>query len=60
MMRLLQFFKTKTKPILLARWKLKYDEKMINDCVFWANVDHCGCCTIQKNDNDEYYFPFLL
>jgi len=45
-------------PIILGRWKLKYEEQQINKCVLWANEDNCGCCDIDFND--EYYLPYFL
>lgn len=52
-------------PIILGRWKLKYEEQQINKCVLWANEDNCGCCDIDipkfNNDfSDDYYLPYFL
>lgn len=52
-------------PIVLGRWKLKYEEQQINKCVLWANQDNCGCCEIDlpKFDEtlgDDYYLPYFL
>jgi hypothetical protein len=34
--------------IMLGRWKITYEPKMIHSKVDWANVDHCGCCGINN------------
>ena len=52
-------------PIILGRWKLKYEEQQINKCVLWANEDNCGCCEINfqkfdENMGDDYYLPYFL
>ncbi len=52
-------------PIILGRWKLKYEEKQIGKCVLWANQDNCGCCEIDlhkfnENIDDDYYLPYFL
>jgi len=58
---LIRFPKKPKYPILLGRWNLKYDEKMINRTVYLANEDHCGCCHIEIDyKKDEYYYPFIL
>ena len=50
----------KNNPIYLGRWSLKYDERIVNRIVYLANEDHCGCCEIKYEKNDEYYYPFVL
>lgn len=55
----------KQAPIILGRWKLKYEEQQINKCVLWANEDNCGCCEIDlpkidENMGDDYYLPYFL
>ena len=52
-------------PIILGRWKLKYEEQQINRCVLWANEDNCGCCQIDlpkfdENIDDDYYLPYIM
>ena len=39
-------WRSRQPPIILGRWKLKYEEQQINRCVLWANEDNCGCCEI--------------
>jgi hypothetical protein len=46
--------------IYLGRWNLKYDDSIINRVVRMANEDHCGCCHIKYNSEEEkYYLPFV-
>ena len=63
----LNALRTRQTPIILGRWKLKYEEQQINKCVLWANEDNCGCCEIDlpkfnQNlvDSDDYYLPYFL
>lgn len=39
--------KTQTQP-LLGRWKINYDQKVIQSKIYWSNVDHCGCCHLKQ------------
>lgn len=45
--------------INLGRWNLKYDEKILQRIVYLANEDHCGCCEVKYNKEDDYYVPFV-
>jgi len=29
---------------MIGRWNLDYDNTIQNRKVYWANMDHCGCC----------------
>ena len=31
-------------PVVLGRWGIQYDPRIIDCKVFQANEDHCGCC----------------
>lgn len=63
-----QFFTSlfvKPAPIFWGRWKLKYDEKQINQCVLWANKDNCGCSKIEESIidedvSDDFYLPYIM
>lgn len=57
---LTHFFGLSRQQINLGRWSLKYDEKILNRIVYFANEDHCGCCEVKKNNEDEYYLPFVF
>lgn len=35
-------------PVVLGRWGIQYDPKVIDCKVFQANEDHCGCCVVEK------------
>lgn len=30
--------------VMIGRWNLDYDNTIQNRKVYWANMDHCGCC----------------
>jgi hypothetical protein len=52
--------------IMVGRWNLDYDNTIQNRKVYWANMDHCGCCD-QKNvikvthdDSEEYILPYVM
>ena len=52
-------------PVFLGRWKLKYEDQQINQCVLWANEDNCGCCDIEppifnEDVRDEFYLPYVI
>jgi len=59
-------------PVVLGRWGIQYDPKIIECKVFQANEDHCGCCVapkkevaVAKNSGDdekleEYLLPYVL
>jgi hypothetical protein len=60
----------KQPTVILGRWALQYDQRMIDCKVFQANEDHCGCCAtvaIVSVDNnvkvdekeDEYLMPYV-
>lgn len=57
--------------LMMGRWNLEYDNTMQNRKVYWANMDHCGCCdqkiitvkveqTHNDNDSDEYILPYVM
>lgn len=35
---------TKKNETMTGRWNLDYDHARQNRKVYWANMDHCGCC----------------
>ncbi len=53
--------------VILGRWALQYDQRIIDYKVFQANEDHCGCCATVSLDNkvnmyekeDEYLVPYV-
>lgn len=52
--------------MMVGRWNLDYDNTIQNRKVYWANMDHCGCCD-QKNvikvthdDSEEYILPYVM
>jgi hypothetical protein len=62
-------------PVVLGRWGIQYDPRIIDCKVFQANEDHCGCCvdvaankgrneTLEKRIHDEkteeYLLPYIL
>ena len=52
-------------PVFLGRWKLKYEDQQINQCVLWANEDNCGCCEIEpqlfnEDVSDDFYLPYII
>ena len=52
-------------PVFLGRWKLKYEDQQINQCVIWANKDNCGCCEIEpqlfnEDVSDDFYLPYII
>lgn len=53
MLSLLQSFITRVVPVsgqrqavVLGRWGIQYDPRIIDCKVFQANEDHCGCCAV--------------
>lgn len=47
MLPLFRFALTKknlNNSIMMGRWNLDYDNMIQNRKVYWANMDHCGCC----------------
>jgi hypothetical protein len=56
---------------MVGRWNLDYDNTTQNRKVYWANMDHCGCCD-QKivtekvkvahahYDSEEYILPYVM
>lgn len=59
--------KNQNNNVMIGRWNLDYDNTIQNRKVYWANMDHCGCCdrivsvvTVaaeNHNDSDEYILP---
>ena len=57
--------------MMVGRWNLEYDNAIQNRKVYWANMDHCGCCD-QKNvikvtridsdqtESEEYILPYFM
>lgn len=35
-----------TQAVVLGRWGIQYDPRIIDCKVFQANEDHCGCCGV--------------
>jgi hypothetical protein len=69
--RRIPFIKKNQNNIVMGRWNLEYDNTMQNRKVYWANMDHCGCChhqiitvkvahTHNDNDSDEYILPYIM
>jgi hypothetical protein len=65
----------KTKPsILLGRWSVQYDQRIIDQKINQANEDHCGCCVTESTETkatslakktrdekrDEYLLPYVM
>jgi hypothetical protein len=38
---------------MTGRWNLDYDNTIQNRKVYWANMDHCGCCDTVAKINIE-------
>lgn len=56
-------FSNPRNRIILGRWKIHHDEKILGRIVYLANEDHCGCCEIKEEFTKEnicYYTPFCL
>jgi hypothetical protein len=60
MLSLLRSFITRVVPIpvsgqrqtvVLGRWGIQYDPRIIDCKVFQANEDHCGCCGVPKKED---------
>lgn len=62
-------------PLVLGRWGIHYDPRIIDCKVFQANEDHCGCCVdviadksrnealakrIHDEKNEEYLLPYIV
>jgi hypothetical protein len=55
------------QAVVLGRWGIQYDPRIIDCKVFQANEDHCGCCATVSLDNkvnmyekeDEYLVPYV-
>jgi hypothetical protein len=52
---------------MVGRWNLDYDSTVQNRKVYWANMDHCGCCDqkivtvkVTHADSDEYILPYVM
>jgi hypothetical protein len=56
---------------MVGRWSLDYDNMTQNRKVYWANMDHCGCCDQKlvmkvtctdsdQNDSDEHILPYVM
>lgn len=62
--------------LIMGRWKPEYDDTMQSKKVYWANMDHCGCCDMKVEDekikmntfrtkgkcedSDEYILPYVI
>ncbi len=64
-----------TPAVILGRWGIQYDPRIIDCKVFQANEDHCGCCAVpapnpaptavennMKVDEkgEEYLVPYVM
>jgi hypothetical protein len=38
---------------VLGRWRIQYDEKVIDRKIVQANEDHCGCCVDVRAENPK-------
>ncbi len=63
-------------PFMVGRWKLDYDNAIQTRKVYWANMDHCGCCDMKTieaidqkfkkykdcklEDSEEYILPYVM
>ena len=56
-------------PVVLGRWGIHYDPRIIDCKVFQANEDHCGCCVAENpkkeseavnEKTEEYLVPYVL
>lgn len=56
---------------MVGRWNLDYDNTTQNRKVYWANMDHCGCCDQKlvikvrradsdQTDSEEYILPYVM
>jgi len=36
--------------VVLGRWGIQYDPRVIDCKVFQANEDHCGCCVVPTKE----------
>jgi hypothetical protein len=41
-------FLKRTKPIILGRWSVTYDKRVLDKRINWANHDHCGSEICEK------------
>ena len=39
------------QAVVLGRWGIQYDPRIIDCKVFQANEDHCGCCGVPKKED---------
>jgi len=62
-----------TQAVVLGRWGIQYDPRIIDCKVFQANEDHCGCCAVQASASsavennvnvdekrEEYLVPYVM
>lgn len=56
-------------PVVLGRWGIHYDPRIIDCKVFQANEDHCGCCVTENpkkeseavnEKTEEYLVPYVM
>lgn len=45
-------FLKRTKPIILGRWGVTYEQRVLDKRINWANHDHCGSEICEKYFND--------
>ena len=45
-------FLKRTKPIILGRWGITYEQRVLDKRINWANHDHCGSEICEKYFND--------
>lgn len=41
------------QAVVLGRWGIQYDPRIIDCKVFQANEDHCGCCGVPKKEAEN-------
>jgi hypothetical protein len=45
----------------LGRWKIDYNNNIINCKIDQANEDHCGCCVNEfDKEKDNYLVPYCI
>ena len=46
--------------VVLGRWGIQYDPRVIDCKVFQANEDHCGCCVVPTKEEVAVAVPAHL
>jgi hypothetical protein len=61
-------------PVVLGRWGIQYDQRIIDRKIVQANEDHCGCCVVDDSEKkkereaavvryekrEEYLVPYVM